>query len=277
MGLVTNVIKGLLHSQGYGVVKLNPIKEREIYHAYYHGDRFECIKGDPLTEDILKGKGWDNQVPEILNSISQEEGIVLEIGANIGASILPHSAQYSHLKFFLYEPVPAFYQLLKNNHQTFNKKKNVQIHNLAFSAKAGETIEINVGLGTAGKTKLAQYQMADTTLKLSTTTLDEQFKDEKVRLIKLDVDGHELSILKGGTNLLSKTHPALFIEFAPRVMSDVGQEPNEMTNFLRSLGYNHIRMWDHDAKLIGDTNDWNQLISEANHTPHYLNILVSLK
>ena len=277
MGLVTNMIKGLLHSQGYGVIKLNPIREREVYHAYYHGDCFQCIKGDPLTEDVLKGKGWDNQVPEILNNLTPEEGIVLEIGANIGASILPHSAHYPHLKFFLFEPVPAFYQLLKNNHKTFNKKNNVKINNLAFSSKVGETIEINVGLGTAGKTKLAQYQMADTTLQLTTTTIDEQFQQEKVRLIKLDVDGHELGILKGGKNLLQKTHPALFIEFAPRVMNDVGQDPQETTTFLQELGYNHIRMWDHDAKFLGETNDWNKLINEAKHTPHYLNILVSLK
>lgn len=274
MKLIKKIIKDILHGQGYTVVKIGPPPKREVYQAYYQGECFKCIKGDPLTEDILKGKIWDAQIPEILNSLSRE-GAVVEVGANIGTSILPHSQKYPDLKFKLYEPVPAFFGLLKENHKTFNKKQNVEIFNFAFGEKDDDVIEINVGLGTAGKTKLVHYQMADETLRIPSHKIDSVFNDEKISLIKIDVDGHELSVLKGAHQVLSHQHPQLFLEFAPRVMDDIAQSPLAITDYLKNLGYNKIKIWDHDAHFIKTSSDWDEVIRLGRETPHYLNILVS--
>lgn len=273
MKLVKSVIKTALASRGYGITKVEPIKKREIYNAYYMGECFKCIKGDPLTEDILLGRGWDNQIPEILSSLGP--GKVIEIGANIGTSILPHAKDFPDLQFSLYEPVPAFYQILQENFRVFNKKKNVQIEQVAFSATKNEIIEINIGLGTAGKSALVHYQMKDQSLKIHCQTIDETFKNTPIALIKIDVDGHELGVLKGGYNLLKEQHPQLFLEFAPKVMNDIAQSPNEITSFLKEAGYNHIKIWDHDANFIKTSDDWSELIQIGLETPHYLNILVS--
>lgn len=274
MKLIKKLIKELLHGQGYTVIKIGPPPQREIYQAYYQGDCFKCIKGDPLTDDILKGKIWDAQIPEILSSLTLE-GTVVEVGANIGTSILPHSQKYPQLKFKLYEPVPAFYNLLQENHRTYNKKQNVDIFNFAFGEKDNDQIEICVGLGTAGKTKLVHYQLADETLKINSHKLDSVFFNEKISLIKIDVDGHELSVLKGGQKILSAQHPQLFLEFAPRVMDDIQQAPLEITDFLKNLGYNKIKIWDHDSHYIKTSTDWDEVIKLGRETPHYLNILVS--
>ena len=239
------------------------------------GNCFKCIKGDPLTEDILKGKIWDSQIPEILKTISPNSGELIEIGANIGTSILPHTQNFPELNFKLYEPVPIFYNLLRDNHKTFNIKKNVEIYNNAFGMNESEEIEINVGLGTAGKSKLVHYQMADTTLLIKAYKLDTHFNNRKIAFIKLDVDGHELSVLKGGINLLRNQKPLLFLEFAPRVMSDLNQSPLDITNLLKNAGYNKIKIWNHDSEFIKETIDWDELILIGKEAPHYLNILVS--
>ena len=273
MKLVKNVIKTALASRGYGILKLEPLKKREIYNAYYMGECFKCIKGDPLTEDILLGRGWDNQIPDILSTL--KAGKVIEIGANIGTSILPHVKNCPDLEFLLYEPVPVFYELLQENHKTYNKTGNTKIEQAAFGAIKDEIIEINIGLGTAGKTSLVHYQMKDDTLKIRTQTVDDTFKSVAIALMKIDVDGHELGVLKGSYKTLQEQHPQLFLEFAPRVMQDIAQSPMEMTSYLKDLGYDCIKIWDHDAQYIKTTSDWNELIKLGLDTPHYLNILVS--
>lgn len=275
MRLVKNIAKFFLKKNGYDVVKLTPVAKREIYNAYYLGQCFQCIKGDPLTDHILKGKIWDSQLPEILKEVKTSNGVVIEIGANIGASILPHSKHFPELQFKLFEPVPSFYNLLKENHKTYNEQKNVEIFNLGFGLKDNDEIEINVGLGTAGKSKLVHYQMIDNVVKIKSKKIDSYFSKDKISLLKLDVDGHEMSILEGGKNLLKEQHPLIFIEFAPKVMADIGSAPQDITNFLRDLGYDQIKIWDNQSQFIAKTNDWNELLKIAKETPHYLDILVS--
>jgi|GEM_PF-754303 len=275
MRLIKNIAKAIIHNQGYDVIKLAPVKEREIYNAYYLGNCFKCIKGDPLTDTILKGKIWDNQIPDILKTVTQRDGLIVEIGANIGASILPHSKNYPDKRFKLFEPVPAFFKLLKENHQQYNEKKNVEIFNLGFGLNNDEDILINVGLGTAGKSKLVQYQMADQTIKIPSKKIDSFLAGEKVAFIKIDVDGHELNILRGGENLLREQTPVLFLEYAPKVIADIGQTPEEIPYFLKDLGYNEITIWDNYSQFIKKTNDWDELIRIAKATPHYLDLLIS--
>ncbi len=274
MKLLKSVVRKALALTGREIIKVNKIGRREIYNAYYMGGCLKCIKGDPLTEDILSGKGWDTQIPTILNSLDSD-GKILEIGANIGASILPHANKFPNRKFYLAEPVPDFFKILEQNHKTYNSSNNVEIANLAFGQRHGESIEICVGLGTAGKSRLVHYQMQDTTLKIQATTIDEVFSHDKIVLIKIDVDGHELGVLKGGEKVLRLQNPKLFLEFAPRVMQDIGQAPEDIAAFLRMVGFNHIDIWDHDANFLKSTNDWADVLDLGIKAPHYLNILAS--
>lgn len=275
MWVVKIIFKYVLNLKGYSVIKNITQTERKIYNAYYFGNCFKCIKGDSLTEDILLGKVWDPQIPEILKLISPQSGVVVEIGANIGTSILPHTQNFPELQFKLYEPVPTFYNLLIENHKTFNFKKNSEIFQIAFGDNENETIEINVGLGTAGKTKLVHYQMIDQKINVPSRKFDSFFQNEKISFIKLDVDGYEFTILKGAENILKSQHPMLFIEFSAKLMVDINQSPYDIINLLKSIGYNQIKIWDNEANFIKTTSDWDELIFHANATPHYLNILVS--
>lgn len=58
----------------------------------------------------------------------------------------------------------------------------------------------------------------------------------KIDLIKLDVDGHELSVLKGMINVLSKFKPLIMMELAPYVLMD-DDEFSKLIDFITLLKY----------------------------------------
>lgn len=56
----------------------------------------------------------------------------------------------------------------------------------------------------------------------------------RIDFIKLDVDGHEFSVLRGGQDTLNEQSPPILMEFAPTYQ---GVQPSELLDFLWSHGY----------------------------------------
>jgi FkbM family methyltransferase len=57
------------------------------------------------------------------------------------------------------------------------------------------------------------------------------------RFVKLDVDGHELDVLRGGTRTFREDRPGLLIEIAPHVQDEVPQRFEDLIQALQEYGY----------------------------------------
>jgi hypothetical protein len=71
---------------------------------------------------------------------------------------------------------------------------------------------------------------------VETRTLDDLVRDtglEVVDLVKIDVEGHELEVLKGAKNAIERFLPTIFIEYSPQWMSDAAIA--EMISYLEQL------------------------------------------
>jgi hypothetical protein len=75
------------------------------------------------------------------------------------------------------------------------------------------------------------------TIQVDTTTLDEFFTTDRrpPHFVKIDVEGHELSVLKGGVRTLELHHPTILVECEARHRSDGDIRP--VFNLLESFGY----------------------------------------
>jgi FkbM family methyltransferase len=150
------------------------------------------------------------------------EGIVLDIGANLGSYVVPLARHHAHLQFEVFEPQRIiYYQLCANIF--LNRLSNVYAHNVGLSNEQRITSyvlpnyaeETNIGAFSIDfDTRLKDYEVKSegVTERMIIIPLD-SMQYEKVRLIKIDVEGHELSVLLGAEHTLRENnYPPIIFE-----------------------------------------------------------------
>ena len=120
--------------------------------------------------------------------------------------------------------------------------QNLEICKSALSNQVGEVLFFQDTLTSAtgcieGKDKpwVEQYLNGSSNeISIKTRTIDSVVLDDKTpSLIKIDVEGHEVEVLQGGTNTLLQAKPLLIIESFP---------PRQKTflSVLQELGYKSV-------------------------------------
>lgn len=282
MKFIRSVLKKGVNKIGYNITRIqkdNAYSEtlggtRKVVNAYYKEHCFKCFYGDYLCESILTGRGWDNNLEEIVDRLTKRysQGDLIEIGANIGASLIPIANKYPDFHFHCVEPVPEFFALLKENAESFHVE-NVNLYQQAISSIDGQSIQIHTQLGTAGA--LPQYDIHTPigAIDVQTITVDTLFSGKDVKFFKLDVDGFELEILKGARQTLSRFMPVCFIEFHTKIMRKLGVNPKDVTDLMAALGYDLITIY-YDGKVIKVTSSYEDVLQIADSVEYYIDILL---
>lgn len=154
----------------------------------------------------------------------------VDLGANVGN----YTARLSELvgpsgRVVAIEPVPETFELLASNLARF-PLRNVTLLNLAASDRVGlagmSVPTLDTGLENRYMAHLTETGGSLNVLSLPVDCLDLPIR---VRLVKIDVEGHELSALRGMRALLVRDHPVLIIE----------GRSEEVAGFLEPLGYTY--------------------------------------
>ena len=72
----------------------------------------------------------------------------------------------------------------------------------------------------------------------------------KPQLIKIDVEGAELHVLKGGVEILRQYMPTIFLSVHPRHIAELGGSTVELERFIEKIGY---RVFDFDGNQVRPT------------------------
>lgn len=160
---------------------------------------------------------------------------VIEVGANIGAQTVPLAklvGDFGHVHAF--EPQPIIFQNLCAN-IALNSLLNVHTYSQAAGNASGYAVLPPVDytkLGNFGGIEL-QNQGQGTTVPVA--RLDDMLPDlPHVRLLKLDVEGWEQSVLEGAPNLIVRHRPILYLE------NDRIDKSQSLIEYIQALGY---RLW----------------------------------
>ena len=74
----------------------------------------------------------------------------------------------------------------------------------------------------------------------SISTLDEYLDRAGVRrvhFVKMDVDGYECKVLRGGSAAFKREKPVILMELAPYLLTETGDSLDELLDILATLGY----------------------------------------
>ncbi len=162
---------------------------------------------------------------QILESFVEAGDWAIDVGANVGH----YTARLSKLvgpagRVIAFEPVPRTFELLTANARQF-PYPNVTLMNVALSdSPAVAAMDVPTGEGGAYLAHLTEH---DTGLNVLCVPLDAITLPRPVRLVKIDAEGHELSVLRGMKQLLQRDRPALIVEVSH----------DESVEFLRGFGY----------------------------------------
>jgi FkbM family methyltransferase len=167
----------------------------------------------PDTTDLIQKKiseskmFYELDLLENMRARLHAGGLCVDVGAHLGNHTI-FLAKICGMRVLAFEPQPDIYRLLVKHVELNGVADRVQTFNMALGevdARGSMTSPL------ADNTGGATLELNDSgSVKVS--TLDQHIGDQKVELVKIDVEGFELEVLKGARQTITRNKPLLFAE-----------------------------------------------------------------
>ena len=172
----------------------------------------------------------------IKNKLSNaKDKTALDIGANIGNHSIFFAKQFKYV--YAFEPNPCTFEVLKINCNYAAEHKNVVPLNFALSDKEG-SLPFHINPANMGGSSIVDENKAsiEVSIEINAKILDHlnELKDASIALIKIDVEGHELNVLKGARAIILKNMPAILFE---QHASEIVDGSSKVIKYLEEIGY----------------------------------------
>jgi len=211
------------------------------------GRRFRVDLNNGMYKSLFFMGHYEKCETRILGKIVKEGDVILDIGANFGwyttlfARLVGECGQVHS-----FEPVPPIFDELKFNLELNDLADNVTLNNCALAMKAEQvTLHLFEGLpsGHASISKLGRSDYV--AFESWTMPLDKYISDNnisRVNLVKCDVEGAEMLVLKGGAELFSREPaPIVLLEMNMITAKQFGYAPEDLLFQLSE--YNEYRFF----------------------------------
>jgi FkbM family methyltransferase len=192
--------------------------------------------------------------------VMQEGGVYVDVGANSGYFYaLKVAAKYPTAKVLAFEPDPKILHHLERN-VAVNNLPNISIFRIALSERPGR-MQMTADLGASNYlVDTASANWGAGTIEVEAQTMD-QFAEAhgllEIKLIKVDIEGHELGFLRGATATVQKMKPILLMELNEQLLNRAGASLGEVLSLLESWRYrcfmvagSHDAIAFHESRMV---------------------------
>lgn len=230
---------------------LTPLDTSGVWPNYILTDTRDCIP------DHIKMYGsWERHLIEDAIKYIPEGSTILDIGANIGTwsvylAQLHKRTGCKPLTIHSFEPnPPTYYNLCANI--LINNSFNVNTYRCALSDASdyNKILPLYTLAGNIGATRLdntKEYAFTET-YKAKLDYLDRLFPDELISFIKIDVEGHEEKVLRGGEQLILRSKPVIYFESWN--IPEYKELQDSLFQYIRSLNYKIENVKEHDYRAV---------------------------
>jgi len=176
---------------------------------------------DVISDEIVKTNNfWESDIFYSWKPYFPQEGLMLDLGANIGNHSLMFHKNFPNLNIWAFEMTFQSFNLLKANTENYPKITcfNVAVSDKMKFIKYSDHTDFNIG---------GIYAQENGTYTNLAIPLDSLEINEPLTFVKIDVEGYELTVFNGMKNLIINHKPLIWLE----------DYNGEAIQFLKDLGY----------------------------------------
>lgn len=224
-----SVVKKLFNKTGNGI-----INQKTPW-----GNLIEIDTNETIGNSIYSTRIYDLALSETLWRLIEPGNFVLDVGANIGfiTSLCSYKSGPQG-KVWAFEPNPIVITRLTKN-IGYNKHSNTTLYPFALSDSNKEgylelpdTFSYNQGVAY-----VKNGTHSNNAIKIDLCRLDDMIDAGTIiNVLKIDVEGHELTVLKGSEKLIQNK------QITNIVYEDHDSYPSEIAEFLAAKGYTIYRI-----------------------------------
>lgn len=179
-----------------------------------------------------------------LRNFLQPEMTFADIGANIGEITLVAAKRLTLGKVLAFEPMPAIFALLSRN-VALNNFACVTLHNIGLYDRDAERPlyskrdhthgTTNHGVSSLFSTRADRQECSVPLLRFDDVA--EASGLERLDIIKIDVEGAEMMVLRGAAASIRRFRPVMIVEISATNFQRAGYSAAEFFQYLHSIGY----------------------------------------
>ncbi len=198
---------------------------------------------DPVTDNGVERSlyyygTYEKGTLAIMGEILQKGDVFVDVGANIGLMSVYASKKIGpEGSVIAFEPNPKTRALLNSN-LGLNEIENVKTEAFALSDKTKKGRIYDRWDINRGGASLIEPSKATDSYEIEEIKFTDYFnRSDRIKLVKIDVEGYELNVLKGAKPYLleSPSPPALIVEFSISRTNTFGEDTTPLFTFLKEL------------------------------------------
>jgi FkbM family methyltransferase len=186
---------------------------------------------------------WEPVTTDLILAVLKPGDCFVDVGANIGwfTVLAAHRAGESG-RVFAFEPRPDCFERLSDSLRLSGLDGRCRLEAVALGDRDGRLNLASIPAEhNPGHSFLITGDMpegAEAVVLTDVRTLDSYAIQERVRVIKIDVEGAELQVLRGGESLIRRDQPIILLEIFPKWLGVVGATTaTTLLGWLTDRGY----------------------------------------
>jgi len=194
----------------------------------------KIIKKIPIR--FTSNQRYDSQTKRIMQIVLEHNSTFIDVGSHKGEVLSKALKIAPKGKHYAFEPIPQIHEKLDSKYGQYCEIKNIGLSNHFGESSFNHVTSNPAYSGIKQRTYPKKEKIEEITIQVD--TLDNQlFDQERIDMIKIDVEGGELDVLKGAVKILNKFHPVIVFEHGKGAAEYYNATPNEVFEFLEVQKY----------------------------------------
>lgn len=191
-----------------------------------------------IGQSVARGEIWDKAIVDLLRVTQIAPRTIVEVGSNVGASLLPILEAFPSAKAIAIEPSHRYAPYLRRNVGLNPLVTIVDDVLVAGDHDQEFCLRSNATTGTPSKAdygpglKHEQVVRGETLDSLVERYISDKIDEVIIDFLKVDTDGFEMEVFRGAQDVVHRYQPLIFTEFSPPSLARIGN-PEELIRFLK--------------------------------------------